>query len=477
MTLRYLFCLLSTLYGFSLLAQEWKREIGHVDITPVSFNGKSSNYCPVYYGDRLLFTSTRGNKEFFQRRDPVTDQSLSLLFSVAKTDSSNWGEVKAVGGDLSRYIHYGPACLNAQQDKIYFTRNNDDTKIVELTNNLGIYIADFKDGVIGSTQAFEHNHAKFDFGQPSVTHDGNKLYFVANNPSGFGGTDLYVSNLVEGRWSAPTNLGKHINTKRNELFPYSHANGKLYFSSDGRAGTRGLDLFYTEEVNGQLIEPVALHDSFNSEADDFGIVMDSSGLHGYFSSNRVTENDTDQIFEFQIHQYWPKFENCTDLSRQQYCYHFHEKSLKKRESMLFVYEWDFGDGHKVRSLAADHCFAGPGTYQIQLNVIDTISGTETKNVAHYDLQVENPQAVIITAPNTVKVGQPFNMHGHATAINGFVPKRYYWNLGGVERIRGDASGITFEREGDVIIELGILGLNKKGKERKYCSTKTISVIK
>jgi len=443
----------------------------------VPFNGKSSSYCPVYYEDGLLFTSTRGNKQVFQRKDPVTDQALSLIFTVTRTDSSRWGKVEPVGGDLSRYIHYGPACLNKQQDNIYFTRNNDDSKVVELSNNLGIYIADFQGGVIGNTRPFKHNHAKFDFGQPSITHDGQRLYFVANRPDGFGGTDIYVSHLVEGEWSVPTNLGEHINTRGDELFPTSHSDGRLYFSSDGRRRNKGLDIFYTEEVNGQLKEPVPLHSSFNSKADDFGIVFDSSGLHGYFSSNRAMENDTDQIFEFQIHQYWPDFDKCTDLALEQYCYQFHEKSLKKSESMLFVYEWDFGDGTKARSLSADHCFSGPGTYQIRLSVIDTISGTETKNVASYDLQVEKPQAVIITAPDTVMAGQPFDMHGHETEINGFEPKRYYWNIVGVQRIRDDALGITLEEEGEVTVELGVVGLNKKRKERKFCSKKTIIVAR
>jgi len=477
LTLKYQLFLLAVTCGFSVFAQELEREIEYVEISSVSFNEKSSNYCPVYYKDGLLFTSTRGNKALFQRKDPVTDQALSLVFTVAKNNPTDWGEVKPVDGGLSQYIHYGPACLNKQQDKIYFTRNNDDTKVVGLTNNLGIYIADFKDGVISNTHPFKHNHAKFDFGQPSITHDGQQLYFAANRPDGFGGTDLYVSHLVEGEWSVPANLGEHINTRGNELFPTSHSNGKIYFSSDGRRRNKGLDIFYTEEVDGQLIEPVALHSSFNSKADDFGIVFDSSGLDGYFSSNRAMENDTDQIFAFKIHQYWPDFDKCTDLALEQYCYQFREKSLEKSESMLFVYEWDFGDGTQARSLTIDHCFSGPGTYQIRLSVIDTISGTETKNVARYDLVVEKPQAVIITAPDTVIAGRPFDMHGHETAITGFVPKRYYWNVVGVERIRDDALGITLDIEGEVTVELGVLGLNKKGKERKYCSKKTITVTR
>jgi len=473
----YTVCLILCCLGASAQEWEWEREIDHVDISPVSFNGEESNYCPVNFGNGLMFTSTRSNKQFFQKKDPVTGLPFSMIFYVTRNDTSKWGKVRPITGDLSRSVHYGPACLNAGQDKIYFTRNNDPLKIASLSNNLGIYIADIVDGEISNEEAFEYNHTRFDFGQPCLSYDGQMLYFVANIPSGYGGADLYVSKMVGGKWAAPTNMGKQINTSGNELYPFSDQNGRLYFSSDGRAGNGGLDLFYTEEFEGRLIEPVPLHSAFNSQADDFGIVVDSSGLNGFFSSNRLWENDTDQIFKFQIHQYWPEFANCTNLSEEKYCYTFTEKSLTKQDKMIFVYEWDFGDGKKSRSLKADHCFPNPGTYEIKLNVLDTITGTAALNVAEYSLNIEAVEHVEITSPDTVKVSEPFSMYGAETSISDFSPKAYYWDIGGAERIRGDASGITFEREGEVVVQLGIIGLNKKGKERKYCATKKITVIK
>ncbi|MBL4656836.1 MAG: PKD domain-containing protein [Flavobacteriales bacterium] len=463
-------------FSFCASAQEWEREIDRIDVSPASFNGESSNYCPVFYKTGLLFTSTRVNNQLFQKRDPFTNLPLSVICAVEFVNSS-WSKVKPIGGEISRYVHYGPASLNADQSKLYFTRNNDDKKIVSLTNNLGIHIADFKEGEISNIEAFEYNHGRFDFGQPSVSHDGQRLYFVANIPSGYGGADLYVSKFVGGKWTAPTNLGKRINTSGNELYPFTDRNNRLYFSSDGRAGNGGLDLFYTEEFGGRMIEPVPLRSEFNSEADDFGIVIDSTGLHGFFSSNRLWENDTDLIYEFEIHPYWPNFENCTNLSEEQYCYTFFEKALRKQDTLLYVYEWDFGDGIKVKKTKANHCFKEPGNYKVKLNVLDTITQTVALNVAEYELEVEKIEQVYITAPDTVKTGEPFNMYGIETNISGFIPKAYYWNLGSSTRFRGDALGITFENEGEVTVQLGIIGVNKKGKERKYCASKNIGVIK
>ena len=91
--------------------QEWEREIDHVDISEVSFNQGFSNYCPVFYGGGLLFTSTRFNNQFFQKKDPLTDLALSVLY-FSNFEDSSWTKVKPIRGEISRSVHYGPASLN-----------------------------------------------------------------------------------------------------------------------------------------------------------------------------------------------------------------------------------------------------------------------------------------------------------------------------------------------------------------------------
>jgi len=55
-------------------------------------------------------------------------------------------------------------------------------------------------------------------------------------PGGFGQTDIYKSELVNGQWSEPVNLGETINTSGKEMFPFVDKEGILYFSSDGHPG-------------------------------------------------------------------------------------------------------------------------------------------------------------------------------------------------------------------------------------------------
>jgi len=126
------------------------------------------------------------------------------------------------------------------------------------------------------------------------------LYFSSDRPGGFGGTDIYVSKWTNGKWSEPANLGKDVNSKGNELFPFVDEKGNLYFSSDGRAGLGGLDIFYAQlSADGQQGHVVRnLGEPLNSPQDDFGIVTDGERAAGYFSSNRKHGGADDDVYRF-----------------------------------------------------------------------------------------------------------------------------------------------------------------------------------
>jgi hypothetical protein len=102
-------------------------------------------------------------------------------------------------------------------------------------------------------------------------------------PGGYGDTDLYVSDYVNGKWSEPKNLGPMVNTEGSEMFPFVHADSVLYFASDGHAGFGGLDL-YRYSLRGQKLENMDA--PINSGRDDFGLILDLPGEKGYFSSSR-----------------------------------------------------------------------------------------------------------------------------------------------------------------------------------------------
>ncbi|HCX24323.1 MAG: hypothetical protein CMB80_13565 [Flammeovirgaceae bacterium] len=67
-------------------------------------------------------------------------------------------------------------------------------------------------------------------GGPSISFDGNTLFFFASFRNGFGSEDIYYSMREGDSWSEPINIGEPINSNGYEGFPSISADGKtLYF--------------------------------------------------------------------------------------------------------------------------------------------------------------------------------------------------------------------------------------------------------
>ena len=139
--------------------------------------------------------------------------------------------------------------------------------------------------------------------QPSIAPYGVTLYFSSNRPGGFGQMDLWKSiRGNNGKWSVPTNLGEGVNTKGNEMSPHIHKdNQTLYFSSDGRIGMGGFDLYISRlQPDSSWSEPMNLGYPINTWSDEIGMVVPAAGKTAYYSSAR---NDTmkKDLFKFTLY--------------------------------------------------------------------------------------------------------------------------------------------------------------------------------
>ncbi|NNE56227.1 MAG: OmpA family protein, partial [Flavobacteriales bacterium] len=102
-----------------------------------------------------------------------------------------------------------------------------------------------------------------------------------------------------GEWGDPKNLGSHINTQGNEIFPYISSDFQMYFSSDLHLGFGGLDIYVCDWNPDGCGNPQNMGSPINSPKDDFGIVLDPDGRSGFFSSNRnVASKDDILYFEY-----------------------------------------------------------------------------------------------------------------------------------------------------------------------------------
>jgi hypothetical protein len=89
------------------------------------------------------------------------------------------------------------------------------------------------------------NSSATEFGA-TVSRDGLSLYFHSDRPGGFGGTDVWVSQRTTGEdtWGPAQNLGPFVNTEFNENTPKLSRDGhRLYFASDRPSGFGGSDVY------------------------------------------------------------------------------------------------------------------------------------------------------------------------------------------------------------------------------------------
>jgi outer membrane protein OmpA-like peptidoglycan-associated protein/Tol biopolymer transport system component len=139
--------------------------------------------------------------------------------------------------------------------------------------------------------------------QPTISPDGNTLYFVSNRPGGLGGYDIWKSMLKsDGYWSKPENLGAEINTPYDEHTPFIHSDGRtLYFSSDGWPGMGNKDIFLSRlGDNGKWGLPENLGYPINTFNEETGLIVTPDGTEGLFSSTLKGGYGDMDIYQFKM---------------------------------------------------------------------------------------------------------------------------------------------------------------------------------
>ena len=97
--------------------------------------------------------------------------------------------------------------------------------------------------------------------------------------------DIYQSDLIDNEWSSPTRLNNNINTNYWEPSAcISFDETTLYFSSNRPGGQGGLDLYKSTKVNGEWGPAVNLGPNVNSAFDEDAPFMHSDNKTLYFSS-------------------------------------------------------------------------------------------------------------------------------------------------------------------------------------------------
>lgn len=439
-----------------------------------------AEYAPSFYKDGIVFCSNR-KTEVLTVTTTQTGEYLLNLYWVKPKSNNRWEDAKLFSRELTSRLVAGPMTMDSTETTLFFTRTRDVIKRspddTTTENFFGIFLADFSEETEWTNiRPWEHNPDSFHCGYPCLSSDGKVLFFSSNKPGGNGRYDIYTSELDDnGNWKEPENLGNVINTSGSEVYPFYHKSGRLYFSSDGHAGRGRMDLFYSENVNGEWKEPVNLPSPFNTRYNDFGLIINSTLDTGYISSDRYGSDDIIRFFSGL-----PIFSDCEVQQEDSYCYEVYETGSLDLDTTTFQYEWDLGDGTRVRGLSAYHCFDGPGTYIIKLNVIDTLTGDIYFEEASYRLPVERIEQPYITVVDTGIINEEIRMDGLQTNLKDFEIDGYYWDFGDGVRTSNSIVRHSYRRPGEYTIQLGVTSdqqTNESTLPGKKCITRNIVILR
>ena len=259
---------------------------------------KNSDFCPMFMGsdaESIVFTSNRTKSKNKKINNPITGVPNNDIYTVRKNNSGKWEEVELLEGTLNSDDDEGVVSFSADGKTIYFTRclpNMPAGQIYQSSRSGG----EWTDPVL--IQLF--SDTTITVAHPAISPDGSKLYFVSDAQGGQGAKDIWIAVNEGGQWTVLENLGADINTSGNEMFPYVRHDGTLFFSSDGREGFGGLDIYMATQDSIGKWHVENMYAPINSSGDDFGITFNADNSTGYFSSSRNQRKPIDKIYYFEL---------------------------------------------------------------------------------------------------------------------------------------------------------------------------------
>jgi outer membrane protein OmpA-like peptidoglycan-associated protein/tetratricopeptide (TPR) repeat protein len=278
---------------------EFFKDSARVRIHKIAINTDKADFSPVYYGEGVVFVSSRESGAKDKTHSWTGNPYLALYYAKGSDAALRSPEVFA--RDMEIKFNDGPVCFNRSGNEMYLTRNNSTvSNRTDKIAKLKIVHSKFSDGRWSSPVDLPFVSNKFNTAHAWLSADENRLYFASDMPGGYGGMDLYYSDRTKDGWASPINLGNKINTKGNELFPFVNEDNTLYFSSDGQVGLGGLDIYECTYKDGTWQDPKNMGYPINTHKDDFGLILVKDGTKGYLSSNRNGGKGDDDVYFTEI---------------------------------------------------------------------------------------------------------------------------------------------------------------------------------
>lgn len=301
-------------------ALKWKNEKTRYVVENVKgLNTKWEDFAAAYSRkDQLIFTSDREKGVSGNQYGWTGNGHTDLYVTNLKINKKNPNDISYSmptlldKGVVNSKYNDGTACFDSKYTTMYFTQCNG-------ADGKGNYCRIYKSTLAGTEwskpEALPFSADSFSCGHPTLSKDGSIMYFSSNmpgstpkpvsadNPDGTKlSKDIWMVTYTKrgNTWGDPVNLGPAINTSGDELFPFIHEDGTLYFASNGHVGLGGTDIYYTKGQATDWSDPVNMKSPINSAGDDFAIILSKDKESGFFSSNREGSKGQDDIWRFYM---------------------------------------------------------------------------------------------------------------------------------------------------------------------------------
>ena len=256
-----------------------------VDICPFkTINTDYSEYTPFITndGERLYFASDRRGST---GGTYLPERFKTDIYYLVKNREGRWARPKKMGNGVctssfeyvGSYSNGGKVFVFSREDK----REKDYNLYEVKQNERGRHMQPV---LLNANINTKHNETG-----GFVSNSGTLLFFSSDKPGGYGGKDLYYSEMLpSGEWGRASNLGPAINTPYDEEFPFLMDDGvTLYFSSKGHDSMGGYDIFVTtRDEKGMWDAPENMGYPINTTSDDTGFIMMPGEKKAYYSTAR-----------------------------------------------------------------------------------------------------------------------------------------------------------------------------------------------
>jgi peptidoglycan-associated lipoprotein len=257
----------------------------------------------------LVFTSSRPqskDNEIFE----AYNEGFSDLWLAKIEDDTTFGPAENMGKKINKKYNEGNPTFTPDGMTMYFSVCNSG----KLGYGCSIYEAKYDplkkawgkpkvvESLRGQKEQIVDSRGKikkvptYDV-HPMLTADGNTMFFVSDREGGSGRLDIWYATFEGDKWGDPQNAGQRVNTPFDDISPFPGRDGNtLYFSSNGRVGYGGFDLYQSTGGMGNWSDPANMGSPVNSTYDDLSGIWSEDDSSAYFSSNRPGCTGRDDIY-------------------------------------------------------------------------------------------------------------------------------------------------------------------------------------